>query len=85
MNATSMARGFVGVILIVAGISLAVYVGVWWAFIGGIVQAIDGVKATPTDAWEIAYGIVRIVFAGFLGTITAVVAVFPGWAMLQGR
>ena len=85
MNANSMARGFVGVALIVVGLVLAAYVGLWWAFIGGIVQVVDAVKATPTDAWGIAYGTARIMFAGFLGSITAVIAIFPGWALLKGR
>lgn len=83
MDATKMARNFVGIILMVAGVALAVYAGLWWAFIGGIIQAVEAVKATPIDAMDLALGIARIVFAGFIGVMTAVVAVFPGYAMLK--
>lgn len=83
MNATSMARNFIGVILIIVGLGLAVYAGLWWAFICGIIQVVEAVKATPVEALDLALGIARICFAGFIGVITAVVAVFPGWAMLK--
>lgn len=83
MDANRMARTLVGIILIILGLALAAYVGVWWALIGGIVQVVDAIKATPTDAWGIAYGAARVLCAGLLGTLTAVLAVFPGWAMLQ--
>jgi hypothetical protein len=74
-----------GVLLIVAGIAFGLYAGLWWAFIGGIVQVVEAVKATPVEAMDLALGIVRIVFAGAIGMITAVVAIFPGWAMLNWR
>lgn len=59
MNAIRMARGFIGVILVIAGVGLGVWAGVWWALIGGIVQAVEGVKATPVDAWQLAFGLAR--------------------------
>lgn len=83
MNATRMARVLVGTILIVAGIALGVWAGVWWALIGGIVQAVEAVKASPVDALQLAYGLARVLCAGLIGTVTAIVAVFPGWAMVQ--
>ena len=73
-----------GVLLIIAGIALGLYAGLWWAFIGGIIQVVDAVKATPVEGMDLALGIVRIVFAGAIGGITAFVAVLPGWAMLEG-
>ncbi len=39
-----------------------VYIGVWEMLIGGIVQIIDGVKETPTNAYMIAIGICRVIF-----------------------
>ena len=83
MNATRMARSFVGIIMIVFGIALGVYAGLWWAFIGGIIQVVEAVKASPVEAMDLALGIVRIVFAGAIGVLTAMVAVFPGYAMLK--
>ena len=83
MNATKMARNFVGVILMLAGLGLAIYAGLWWAFIGGIVQIVEAVKADPIIAMDIALGLARVVCAGFIGVVTGVVAIFPGFAMLK--
>lgn len=76
-------RNVFGVLLIVAGVAFGVYVGLWLMFIGGIVQIIDAVKATPVDGLDIAIGIVKIIFAGAAGGISAVVAILPGAAMLK--
>lgn len=78
-----MTKLILGVLLIVAGIGLALYVGVWLCLIGGIVQVIDGIKAAPTDALDIAIGIARVLCAGLAGVLTAVVAIFPGFALLS--
>lgn len=83
MNATTMARNFVGIILIIAGLALAAWAGVWWALIGGIMQAVEAVKAQPVDALQLAYGLARVFCAGLIGMGTAIIAVFPGWAMLK--
>ena len=77
-------RNFAGICLIVVGVGLGLYVGLWLCFIGGIVQIVDAVKATPTEGMDIAIGIVKIVFAGFAGGVSAFVAVIPGMAMLKG-
>lgn len=76
-------RNVLGIILIVAGVAFGVYVGVWICFIGGIVQIVDAVKATPVSGVDIGLGILRIVIAGMAGTLSAVVAVIPGAAMLK--
>lgn len=83
MDAVKIGRNAVGVILMIVGLALAVYAGLWWAFIGGIVQVIDAAKATPVQSLDIALGLARVVCAGFIGGITAIVAVFPGYAMLK--
>lgn len=71
-----------GIILIIGGIALGLYAGVWWAFIGGIVQIVDAVKATPVEAMGIAIGIAKIMFAGLIGVGSAMMAVIPGFAMV---
>lgn len=70
-----------GVLLIVAGAAFGVYVGVWVCFIGGIVQIIEAIKASPVEALDIAFGIVRIIFAAAAGALSAFVAVIPGMAI----
>lgn len=76
-------RNVLGIILIIAGVAVGLYAGLWWAFIGGIVQIVDAVKATPVESMDLALGIVRVVFAGAIGTISAMVAILPGYAMIE--
>lgn len=76
-------RNVIGILLMVGGLVFGVYVGLWLCFIGGIVQIVEAVKATPVSGLDIGIGITRIIFAGFAGMLTAFVAVFPGFAMLK--
>jgi hypothetical protein len=76
-------RNAIGIAMMVAGLALGLYVGLWLCFIGGIVQIVEAVKADPISAMDIAIGIVRIMAAGVAGVLTAFVAVFPGYAMLK--
>lgn len=75
-------KAFLGIVLIIAGAALAAYVGVWLCLIGGIVQVIEGIKANPVDAMDIAIGVARFLCTGLAGGLTALVAIFPGYAML---
>lgn len=74
-------RVFIGILLILAGVVAGVYVGLWLMFIGGIVQIVDAVQASPVSGMDIGVGIVRIVFAGFTGTVSAFVLILPGAAI----
>jgi hypothetical protein len=67
----------------VVGIALGLYAGLWWAFIGGIVQVIDAAKATPVEALGIALGVARVIFAAAIGWISALILIVPGVAMLK--
>lgn len=58
----------VGVLLIIAGIALGLYVGLYVLFIGGIVDVVEGVKADPVNGELIAWGIAKaVVLAEFVG------------------
>ena len=81
-----IAKGIVTCILALATVAFAVWAGIWWAFIGGIVALIESVKASPTVPLDIALSIARILFTGliFWGSfaigmcITGIVnAIFP--------
>lgn len=50
---------WVGVGIVIIGIILAVWLGGWIFFIGGIVQIIESVKADPVSGWGILMGFVR--------------------------
>jgi hypothetical protein len=70
-----------GIIMILAGIALGLYVGLWVMFVGGIVQGVNGVTADPVVATDIAWGIVRICFAGLIGWVTSLLLVIPGMVL----
>lgn len=72
-----------GLLLVIAGVLFGVYVGLWVCFVGGIVQIIDAIKATPVEALDIALGIVRILVAGVAGGVSAFVAILPGLALIN--
>jgi hypothetical protein len=72
----------VGILLIVCGAAAGVYFGIWWAFIGGIVDVITQVRAPELSALGVAVGVAKIVFAGLIGWVSAMVLVLPGWLMV---
>lgn len=57
----------------------------WYCLIGGIVQIIDAIKATPTSSINIAYGIVRIICAYVVfGITTGLLIFFSGfWSVFS--
>lgn len=77
------AREILGLVMMVAGLGVGLYMGVWWAFIGGIVQVIQEIRAENLEALNVAFGIARVIFAAVIGWLSAIVLLFPGWLMLK--
>lgn len=73
----------IGCVMMLAGLVLGLYVGVWLCLVGGIVQLINGAMAVPVDAMAIAIGVARVLTAGFFGWLSAAVLLFPGAALVQ--
>lgn len=78
-----MTKAIIGLGLILAGIVLGLYLGLWWSLIGGIVAVINQLKADHVQALPLALGIVRIVFAGAIGWLSAFVLIIPGCVTLS--
>jgi hypothetical protein len=78
-----MIKLILGVILFIFGIFAGLYVGLWWAFVGGIIQIIEGIVATPVVATSIAFGIVKIMFAGALGYLSAIACILPSLVLIS--
>ena len=72
-----------GFLLCAAGVILGVYVGFWWAFVGGIMTLINEVKASDPSATAVGYAILRIMLASMLGWAAAAVPFFIGVFFLQ--
>lgn len=68
-----------GVILMVIGVFVGLYLGIWWAFVGGIVDIVNEVKAVETSGLAIAIGAAKIVFFELIGGIPAVIVCGAGY------
>lgn len=53
-------------LLIILGIGLGLWVGLWWCFIGGIHQVVVAFRENGST-WDITFGIVRFLAASPLG------------------
>lgn len=76
-----------GVIGIIAGIALGLYVGLWVCFIGGvlgIIGAIEVLVVSGTILYSvIGISIIKILLASFAGWVSAFVLILPSFALLQ--
>ena len=70
-----------GILLMVAGVGFGVYAGLVWAFIGGIIDVIQAVKAVEVEAMAVAIGVAKIVFAGLIGAVSAFALAVPGFTL----
>lgn len=77
-------RKVIAALLVLAGIAAGLYVGGYLMFIGGITQIVDAVQEEPIEGSEIAWGIVRIVFASLVGVVTFLVPTFVGALIGEG-
>jgi hypothetical protein len=73
----------IGLLLVLAGFAFGLYAGVWWAFIGGIVDIINEVRAHELSALNVAIGVAKIFFAGLIGWFAAMLLIVPGLAFLD--
>ena len=60
-------KKIIGILIVIVGIALGIYVGAWLMFIGGITQIVNSIN--PVNGLGIALGIVRIVFCEIGGFI----------------
>jgi len=72
-----------GFLLILVGIAFGLWAGIWWAFVGGIVQVIQEIRAPELSALGVAIGITKVLCAGLIGWVAGLVAIFPGWVLLN--
>lgn len=74
-------KTLIGFALIIAGIAFGIYAGVWWAFIGGIIDVIEAIRATNLVAMDVAIGVAKVMFSGAIGYLACALLVIPGYAM----
>ena len=73
----------IGLIIVLLSVLFGVYVGVWLMFIGGIVEIIEAIKATPVDAMNIAVGLAKVWLAGPAGVIVGAFGVLGGIVVMD--
>lgn len=72
-----------GWVLVLAGVCLGAYTGIWWALVGGVVDIIEATKAPVTSASAVGVGLLKIFASGLIGWATGLVAVIPGSYLLH--
>ena len=76
-------KAIIGILLILGGIVLGIYVGFWVCLVGGIVQIIETIRADTLVAMDVAFGIGRVICCSLFGYISAFVLILPGVACLE--
>lgn len=69
--------------MMLAGIFAGFYFGLYWAFIGGIVDVIDSLRAETLEALSFAIGVAKIVFAGVIGWVSFAVLFLVGLVFVK--
>lgn len=73
----------IGYSLIVFGIVAGFYMGIWWAFIGGIIGVISEVRAEELIAINVATSIAKIVFSSLIGWLSAIPFLATGRVLID--
>lgn len=72
-----------GILLIIVGIFVGLFVAGYLCLYGGIVQIIHGITARPVNASAIAIGILRVLLTYLAGYISALIFIIPGIVLLK--
>ena len=78
-------RKTLGMITMIASVALGLYVGIWWAFIGGIVHIIELIQGKEVVAIELAITIVKVFGASALGVISGAIPFVGGWFLFMSH
>ena len=82
-----MGKLILGIIGVIAGIALGLYVGVYLLLIGGIMGLVEVVNVMTdggaADGGLIAWSVVKMLFSGVAGSISAYVLVLPSLALMS--
>jgi hypothetical protein len=74
-------KQIIGILMMLAGAVIGLYVGVWVCFIGGIVDVIGAIRADDLIAMDVAIGTAKVLFAGVAGWLSGIMAIFPGYVL----
>jgi len=76
-------KNVAGFAMIICGVLFGIWAGLWWAFIGGIVDVISAIRAPELEAMDVAIGVAKVMFSGVIGYSCAAILVLPGYVVLK--
>ena len=76
-------KPLIGLLMIIAGIVLGIYVGGYLMLFKGVLQIIEQIQAEQLIAAKVAWGVVKILFAGAVGSACAYVLIIPGRVLIN--
>lgn len=77
-------KPILGFFMIIGGIILGFYVGLWICFVGGLwtlIQMVTG--AVPLAFGTFAWAVIKIALSGLFGYLSAIILVLPGMVLLE--
>jgi len=80
MKSKDVVKTVFGLLMIVLGVAVGLYVGIYLLLAGGLIMLIHGCQA-PINATQIAWGIVRIACASPAGWLSFIVLAGCGLAI----
>ena len=75
-------RQLLGIGLIILGVILGLYLGVWVMLIGGVIQIAKSIQP-EVIATGIAWGVVRIILSSLVGWLSALICIVSGKLLLN--
>lgn len=63
-------RVVLGILTLIVAIPTGLYVALWVCLVGGIVEIVEALKATPVNSMGIAVGILRVMLTGISGWLS---------------
>lgn len=76
-------RKFFGILLIILGIAVGIYVDVWIFFVGGITEIVNALNMHPIDGAQVAWGCVKTFLLTGVGIfVTFWILMVPGFALI---
>ena len=75
----------VGLLVILGGVALGVYVGGYLLFIGGIIQVVTACTAAEVSAVAVVWGVAKVLSATFVGSLSAFVVTVLGLGIMGGK
>lgn len=75
-------KQFFGLVLVGVGCVVWCYVAFWLMLVGGILDVVSAVRAVTLVKMNIAIGLLKIVFSGFVGGFCGYLIIIPGLALM---